>query len=123
MSSNLDRATQIVSAFVSNHPLEAKEVTVLLESVFLKLEALSGNPKATPPTPLEDSIHDDHLVCLEDGAKVILLKRYLAKRFNLTPEQYIEKWHLPSDYPMVAKTYSERRSEIARSHGLGKSPG
>jgi len=73
-----------------------------------------------PAVSIEESIQDDFLVCLEDGKQVTLLKRYLKQAFGMTPEDYREKWNLPEDYPMVPKKYSEKRSGIAKEHGLGK---
>ena len=70
--------------------------------------------------PINRSVTDDYIVCLEDGAKLKMLKRYLRSRYNLSPEEYRRKWGLPPDYPMVAPAYAARRSEFARKIGLGK---
>ena len=75
-----------------------------------------------PAVPIKKSIETDFLVCLEDGRKVKILKRYLAVRYNLTPEQYRQRWGLPKSYPMVAPGYSAQRSELARQFGLGRKP-
>ena len=72
--------------------------------------------------PVKKSIGTDHLVCLEDGRKVKILKRYLATRYNLTPDQYRQRWGLPKDYPMVAPAYAARRSAMAKEFGLGRKP-
>jgi len=79
-----------------------------------------GTPAATPAVPIRRSITPDFLICLEDGARVKVLKRYLAKRYNLTPDQYRQRWGLRPDYPMVPPNYAARRSELAKSFGLGR---
>ena len=71
-------------------------------------------PERDPAVPIEESVRDDHIVCLEDGTKLSCLTRYLKRRYGLSPDQYRERWGLPSDYPMTAPEYSRRRSEIAR---------
>ena len=70
--------------------------------------------------PSRRSIFPDYIICLEDGQKMMMLKRYIGTRYGLTPQQYREKWGLPSDYPMVAPAYSERRSTLAKQFGLGR---
>jgi predicted transcriptional regulator len=76
----------------------------------------------TPAVPIKKSITPDFLVCLEDGAKVTMLKRYLAKRYDLTPDQYRQRWGLGRDYPMVSPNYAAKRSALAKSFGLGRKP-
>lgn len=123
MTHSIDAAVQIVVAYISVNALEPEKVPTLLGALYMKLESLKGKVVQQPVVPVEESYTPDYITCLEDGAQVILLKRYLAKRFNMTPEQYREKWNLPEDYPMVAKSYSEKRSQIAKDTGLGKSAG
>ncbi|MDB2578758.1 MucR family transcriptional regulator [Tateyamaria sp.] len=126
MSNNdlLLKAADIVAAYVSNNELTADRVPELLGNISNKMKELAGEPTEPvlhPPVPISESYTDDFIVCLEDGKKVTLLKRYLAKHFDLTPEQYIKKWGLPDDYPMVTMVYSKKRSKIAKEQGLGKS--
>ena len=117
---------QIVSAFLGNstNRVQSDEVTSLIQSTYTALRGL-GEPapqpeaKQEPAVSIRASIKPDYLVCLEDGQKVKMLKRYLMTKFNLTPDQYRAKWGLPSDYPMVAPNYSARRKELAKSIGLG----
>lgn len=124
--------TDIVSAYLSNsaNPIQANEIPCLIGSVHSAISGLmAGVPvanAATTPTepqkpavPIKRSVTPDYIVCLEDGKKLKMLKRYLAATYKLTPEQYRAKWGLPDDYPMVAPAYSERRSELARAIGLG----
>lgn len=118
------KAADIVASYVSNNELPADQVPVLLGTITTKMQELTGGPTEPvlqPPVPLEESYTDEYIICLEDGKKVTMLKRYLAKHFDMTPEEYIEKWGLPEDYPMVTKDYSEKRSKIAKKQGLGKS--
>ena len=123
-SNRIDLAAEIVSAFVSNNNVSAEDLPLLISQVHAALENL-GKPaqkepeKPAPPVPIKKSITPDFLISLEDGKRYRSLKRHLAGR-GLTPEQYREKWGLPRDYPMVAPNYSARRSELARSMGLGQ---
>lgn len=126
-------ASEIVTAYISKNPLEPEEVTKLLQSLIetLSMEVSTKVPepkptqvdpkpaKPQPAVPIDKSIQDDYLICLEDGVKVKMLKRYLKTHFNMTPQDYIRKWALPHDYPMVSPAYSETRRDIARRHGLG----
>lgn len=128
--SNTDIArlsADVVAAYVSGNTVSASQVPDLIRSVHDALRGLNGAPAAAPPAerqrpavPINRSIQDDYLVCLEDGAKLKMLKRYLRSRFNLSPEEYRRKWGLPPDYPMVAPAYAARRSDFARQIGLGK---
>lgn len=76
-----------------------------------------------PAVPVRNSVRRDHIICLEDGVKLKMLKRYLMSRYNLTPDQYRARWGLPSDYPMVAPDYSDRRRSLAKAIGLGTRAG
>ncbi len=128
----LQCTAQIVSAHVAHNALESGAMLALIQTVHSTLSAIvsgvpdGGSPasegKPVPAVPIKKSIHQDYLISLEDGAKVKMLKRYLATRFGLTPDEYRAKWGLPSDYPMVAPAYSERRSTLARESGLGQKP-
>lgn len=117
----------IVSAHVSHNNVPPSDLPALIQSVFAALEA-SATPPAEivapePAVPVRASIKQDYLVCLEDGAKMQMLKRYLRNRFNLSPEEYRARWGLPRDYPMVAPAYAERRRVLAKKIGLGRSSG
>ena len=120
----LELAADIVSAFVSNNSVSAADLPTLIASVHNSLQNV-GNPppkeeaKPTPAIPIKKSITPDFLISLEDGKRYKSLKRHLTGR-GLTPAQYREKWGLPADYPMVAPNYAARRSELARSMGLGQ---
>lgn len=123
----LGSSMAIVAAYVSKNPVSAADLPKLIADVHSAVMAL-GSATATaaqeearaPAVPVKKSISPDHLVCLEDGKKFKSLKRHLRVHYRLTPEQYREKWKLPSDYPMVAPNYSEKRSQLAKSNGLGR---
>ena len=122
----LKLSTKIVSAYVSNHNTSVDELMNLIDLIYRKLSSMgendtSENVKLIPAVPIEESILPESLVCLEDGKKFKLLKRHLATNYNMSPEQYREKWKLPPDYPMVAPSYSKKRRELAKVSGLGKS--
>ena len=119
----------IVASYVSNNPIAPRDLQNLVKSVHGSLSRLgmdtpqvSSTPteKQKPATPISRSIQNDHIVCLEDGKKLTMLKRYLRSRYDMSPEDYRRKWNLPPDYPMVAPAYASRRSEFAKSIGLGK---
>lgn len=121
----LTHASDIVAAYVSNNAISAADLPDLLKTVHQKLGELALNdvdaPKPEPAVPIKKSVTDHHIICLEDGAKLKMLKRYLRTRYNLTPDQYRKRWGLPADYPMVAPEYARRRSDFAKKIGLGKS--
>jgi predicted transcriptional regulator len=116
----------IVAAYVANNSLSSTEVSALIGSVHSALVGLVTAPPAPeaeplkPPVPIKKSVTPDHIISLEDGKPYKSLKRHLS-RLGLTPAQYREKWGLARDYPMVAPSYSERRSELAKKTGLGQS--
>jgi len=117
---------QIVSAHAGANKATAKELADMIGTVHAALKrAQSGETGPshgqTPAVPIEDSLRDDALVCLEDGLEFQSLKRHLRVKYNLTPDAYREKWGLPRDYPMVAPDYARRRSALAKRSGLGKS--
>jgi predicted transcriptional regulator len=123
----LKLASDIVAAYVSNNPVPVGELPGMIKSVHATLGSLSaGVPSeiATsqkPAVPVKKSITPEHLICLEDGKKLKMLKRYLRSRYGLSPDQYRAKWGLPADYPMVASNYAAQRSEFAKKIGLGRS--
>lgn len=122
----LKLASDIVAAYVSNNPVPVGELPAMIKSVHATLGNLSGAGGADtatsqkPAVPLTKSITPDYLICLEDGKRLKMLKRYLRSRYGLSPEQYRLKWRLPADYPMVASNYAARRSEFAKKIGLGR---
>ena len=118
----------IVAAFVSENSVPAAEIPGLVRSVHAAMSGLGqaepapARPaeKQKPAVPISRSVQNDHIVCLEDGKQLKMLKRYLRSRYDLSPEEYRRKWGLPADYPMVAPAYAQRRSEFAKQIGLGK---
>jgi predicted transcriptional regulator len=118
----------IVSAFVSNNSVPADQLQELLSNTFQTLNSLGSVQKEEevqqkPAVPVKKSITDDYLICLEDGKKLKMLKRYLRTQYDMSPEDYRRKWNLPADYPMVAPNYAKRRSEFAKQIGLGTQGG
>jgi len=121
----LEMTTSIVSSFVASNLVTVENLPNLIKSVHASLAALEAQSGETGPRPepavsIEDSITADHIICLEDGRKLKMLKRYLRSRYNMTPEDYRARWNLPLDYPMVAPNYARRRSEFAKEIGLGR---
>ena len=120
---------EIASAYLSRHQVQPADVAGLITSVHATLGALaSGVPEkkpgnTIPAVSIKKSVTDAYLICLEDGKRLKMLKRYLRSRYDMTPEQYRAKWNLPSDYPMVAPDYSKHRSDFAKSIGLGRAAG
>ncbi len=120
--------SDIVAAHVSNNSVSVDDLPSLITNVFGALAGL-GQAAAAPekaPEPavsVRSSIKPDHIVCLEDGKKLKMLKRHLMTHYNMTPEQYRQRWNLPADYPMVAPNYAEKRRELAKKIGLGRKPG
>jgi predicted transcriptional regulator len=119
-------SAEIVVAYVSRNSVGAAAVPEVLGQVFGVLSELAKPAAAAPPqrqrpaVPIAKSVQQDHIVCLEDGKQLKMLKRYLRSRFDLSPEEYRRKWGLPPDYPMVAPAYAERRSAFAKEIGLGR---
>ena len=116
----------IVSAYVSRNAVAADAVPEIIRSVHHALEGLTrGTPpaieeKPKPAVPIARSVQHDFIVCLEDGKKLKMLKRYLRSRYDLSPDDYRRRWNLPPDYPMVAPAYAARRSDFAKKIGLGR---
>ncbi len=124
-TSSLELVSTIVSAYVSNNNLPSDELPDLITTVH---EALRNPGQAAasplePAVPIKKSIKPDYVICLEDGRKLKMLKRHLRTAYDMTPDQYRQKWGLSSDYPMVAPKYAARRSELAKKIGLGRKPG
>ena len=117
--------SDIVAAHVSNNSVGVDDVPALITNVYGALSSLgapapSAEPLPEPAVSIRASVKPDHIVCLEDGKKLKMLKRHLMTRYNMTPEQYRQRWNLPADYPMVAPNYAERRRELAKKIGLGQ---
>ena len=124
----LEMTTDIVASFVANNPMPASGLPDLIGAVHATVIALGSEEATTPPrpdpaVPISKSVTPDHIICLEDGRKLKMLKRHLRSRFNLTPEEYRIRWNLPSDYPMVAPNYAKKRSAFAKEIGLGRKAG
>ena len=122
----LSLTAQIVSAHTAHNVVTAEALPALIQSVYRTLSNV-GAPapepqKLEPAVPIKKSVFPDHIVCLEDGKKLKMLKRHLKTAYDMTPEQYRERWGLPRDYPMVAPNYAEKRSALAKSIGLGRRP-
>lgn len=120
----LSLTTEIVAAHVANNSVPLDELPKLVRDVYQALRAVEGGTQAqeqrpTPAVPIKRSVMPDYIVCLDDGKKLRMLKRHLKTAFNMTPEEYREKWDLPADYPMVAPNYAKRRSRLAKQIGLG----
>jgi len=124
--SYIELTAQIVSAYVGNNSVPSAEIASLIGQVHAALKRVSGGQTtalaepAKPAVSVKRSINPDFLVCLEDGKKFKSLKRHLRTQYNMTPEQYREKWGLPADYPMVAPNYAVARSQLAKQMGLGQ---
>ena len=122
----IELTADIVSAYVSNNSVPASDLSDLINQVHVALVRVSSGQSEVQPEPLKPavavkkSITPDYIVCLEDGKKFKSLKRHLRTQYNMTPEQYREKWALPPDYPMVAPNYAAARSQLAKQMGLGQ---
>ncbi|MFT5539956.1 MAG: putative transcriptional regulator [Alphaproteobacteria bacterium] len=120
-------ATEIVSSHVANNTVSVEELPNLIRQVHATLTALDQGPadaaaRPQPAVPIKKSVTPDYIVCLEDGRKLKMLKRHLKTAYNLTPEEYRNRWGLPADYPMVAPNYARQRSSLAKKIGLGTKP-
>jgi predicted transcriptional regulator len=120
-------SADVVAAYVSRNAVAADAVPGIIRTVFEALEGLSrdsGAPapaeRPKPAVPIGRSVQHDFIVCLEDGKKLKMLKRYLRSRFAMSPDDYRRRWGLPADYPMVAPAYAARRSDFAKKIGLGR---
>jgi predicted transcriptional regulator len=120
----LQLTARIIAAHVSNNAVESIALPALINSVFMTLnqvgQAAPAQEAPQPAVPVKKSVFPDYLICLEDGKKLKMLKRHLQTSYSMTPEDYRQRWNLPSDYPMVAPSYAARRSVLAKSIGLGR---
>lgn len=125
-SSFIELAADIVSAYVSNNSVPASDLPMLISDVHSALVRVTSGvaPAAVeslkPAVPAKKSVTSDFIICLEDGKKFKSLKRHLRTQYNMSPEDYREKWSLPPDYPMVAPNYAKARSQLAKQMGLGQ---
>ena len=123
----LEMTTEIVASFVANNPVPAGGLPDLIQSVHetvidLATDAPAAPPRPDPAVPISKSITPEHIICLEDGKKLKMLKRHLMTAYGMTPEDYRAKWGLKPDYPMVAPNYALKRQELAKKIGLGRKP-
>lgn len=123
----MEMAADIVAAYVTHNAVSVDELPSLFENVFDGINKVAkaednadGEFLQDPAVPIEESLSDEAIICLEDGQSFQSLKRHLRVKYNLTPEAYRKKWGLPHDYPMVAPNYAKRRSALAKKTGLGK---
>lgn len=122
----VELTADIVAAYVSNNSVVASDIPTLINDVFEALSRASQNPGASlkanlkPAVSIKKSITPDYIICLEDGKKFKSLKRHLRTHYDLSPEEYRDKWNLPHDYPMVAPNYAAARSRLAKKMGLGQ---
>ncbi|HKZ95740.1 MAG TPA: MucR family transcriptional regulator [Hyphomicrobiaceae bacterium] len=121
----VELTARIVSAYVSNNTIIASDLPQLINDTHAALSRATGNAvqpereELKPKVPVKKSVMPDYIICLEDGKKFKSLKRHLRTHYNLSPEEYREKWGLPHDYPMVAPSYARARSDLAKKMGLG----
>lgn len=122
----LRMTADIVASFVANNKVAPNELPELIRAVHATVAGLGGSggaamgEKPKPAAPINKSVQHDYIICLEDGKKLKMLKRYLRSTYGMSPEDYRKRWGLPADYPMVAPAYAARRSEFAKKIGLGK---
>ncbi len=120
----IEMTADVVSAYVGNNVVPSSELPELIRGVheaLSRIDAGEAEPEPLDPAvPVKKSVTQDHIVCLEDGKKFKSLKRHLRTKYDMSPEEYREKWGLPADYPMVAPSYAKQRSELAKKMGLGR---
>ena len=120
----LELTSEIVAAHVSNNTLAVNDLPQLIKDVYFTLANVDENQgfseRLNPPVSIKKSVTPDFIVCLEDGKKLKMLKRHLKTAYNMTPEEYRQRWSLPLDYPMVAPNYAKHRSDLAKEIGLGR---
>jgi predicted transcriptional regulator len=125
----LRMTADVVAAYVSNNTLPTTQLAEVINAVYGSLRSLEGHSAEPQPEPLKPavpirkSVTPDYLICLEDGKKLKMLKRHLMTHYQMTPDEYRQKWGLAPDYPMVAPNYAEQRSEFAKKIGLGRGAG
>ena len=123
----LELTSEIVAAHVSNNSVAMTDLPTLIEQVYKTLsnvgkDAEASGERLTPAVAIKKSVTPDYIICLEDGKRLKMLKRHLKTAYNMTPDEYRERWGLPPDYPMVAPNYANQRSSLAKAIGLGTRP-
>jgi predicted transcriptional regulator len=119
----LGLTARIIIAHVSHNLVASRDLPTLIRLVYRAFAGFGNGgpaPPRRPAVPIDRSVFPDHLVCLEDGRKLKMLKRHLKATYNLTPDEYRQRWGLPADYPMIAPDYARQRSALARQTGLGR---
>ncbi len=126
LSELLELTTEIVAAHVGNNTVAPDDLPQLIQDIYKTLSAVGNSQTAAekprPAVPVKKSIFPDYIICLEDGKKLKMLKRHLKTAYNMSPEEYRERWGLLPDYPMVAPNYAKHRSNLAKKIGLGTKP-
>jgi len=125
LASLITHTSDIVASHVSHNRVSADQLPSLISSVYAALAGLGETPEPVaepkaPAVPVRKSVTPDYLICLEDGKKMVMLKRYLRTHYDMSPAEYRARWNLPADYPMVAPNYAEKRRGIAKDLGLGR---
>ena len=122
----LSLTTEIVAAHVANNSVAVSDLPHLIQEVYRTLSSVGSVPvvpeRPQPAIAVKKSVTPDYIICLEDGKKLKMLKRHLKTAYNMSPEEYRERWGLPADYPMVAPNYAQHRSSLAKKIGLGTKP-
>lgn len=122
----LELTTEIVASYVSNNTVASSDLSAVIQDVYRTMTQLGAQAqqpeRPKPAVAVKKSVMPDYIVCLEDGKKLKMLKRHLKTAYNMTPEEYRERWGLPADYPMVAPNYAKHRSSLAKKIGLGTKP-
>ncbi len=114
--------SNMVSVYLSNNNVDSENIPEIINSIYGALQAVGEeSPQLEPAVPVRKSITPNYIICLEDGKELKMLKRHLKTRYNMTPDEYRERWSLPRDYPMVAPNYSKERARMAKEFGLGRS--
>ena len=123
--SSLESVSKIVSAYVSNNSLSSSELPQLIWTAHEALKSLDQGASSPlePAVPIKKSVKPDYIICLEDGMKLKMLKRHLRTSYDMSPDEYRQRWRLPGDYPMVAPNYAAKRSDLAKRIGLGRKKG
>lgn len=123
----LAHVSNVVAAYVKAHKVDLEDISHAITRIYQAFKTIENNSFSlnnmtakAPAVPIEESVFDDYIICLEDGKQLQMLKRHLSTMYGMTLEQYKERWNLPHDYPVVSPSYARRRSAIAKSSGLGK---
>ena len=118
--------SQLLGAYVSHHAVSVEELPAIITKIYNILSDIARNlhsfknkPSRSPAVPIEESVTDEHIICLEDGRKLQILKRHLGTVYKMSLEEYKDRWNLPLDYPTVSPSYARRRSQIAKTAGFG----